>query len=115
MVGFISNIAPLLNYLRGRSPGPPFPPDSRQAGERRAITLKKEILEEAFLWGQASSTPPHRPSRRCSRSLPRRKTSTTVGTTQSSAGRTTAALRPLSRIHACGARTSAWGYKTQRN
>ena len=33
MVGFISNIAPLLNYLRGRSPGPPFPPDSRQAGD----------------------------------------------------------------------------------
>ena len=38
MVGFISNLAPLLNYLRRRSPGPPFPPDSRQAGERGAMT-----------------------------------------------------------------------------
>ena len=28
--------APLLNYLRRRSPTPPFPPDSRQAGERGA-------------------------------------------------------------------------------
>ena len=37
MVGFISNLAPLLNYLRRRSPGPPFPPDHRQAGERGAI------------------------------------------------------------------------------
>ena len=36
MVGFISNLAP-LNYLRRRSPGPPFPPDHRQAGERGAI------------------------------------------------------------------------------
>ena len=34
MVGFISNLAPLLNYLRRRSPGPPFPPDHRQTGER---------------------------------------------------------------------------------
>ena len=32
MVGFISNLAPLLNYLRRRSPVPPFPPNSRQAG-----------------------------------------------------------------------------------
>ena len=39
MVGFISNLAPLLNYLRRRSPGPPFPPDHRQAGERGAIRL----------------------------------------------------------------------------
>ena len=42
MVGFISNLAPLLNYLRTRSPGPPFPPDSRQAGERGA---KKKTAE----------------------------------------------------------------------
>ena len=35
-MGFISTLAPLLNYLRRRSPGPPFPPDSRQAGERGA-------------------------------------------------------------------------------
>ena len=34
--GIISNLAPLLNYLRRRSPAPPFPPDSRQAGERGA-------------------------------------------------------------------------------
>eukprot|EP00964_Phaeocystis_antarctica_P112558 scaffold76707_cov70-Phaeocystis_antarctica.AAC.1 len=27
----------LTNYLRRRSPGPPFPPDHRQAGERGAI------------------------------------------------------------------------------
>eukprot|EP00964_Phaeocystis_antarctica_P051257 scaffold29902_cov60-Phaeocystis_antarctica.AAC.2 len=40
MVGFISNPAPLLNYLRRRSPGPPFPPDHRQAGERGAITAE---------------------------------------------------------------------------
>ena len=38
MVGFISNLAPFLNYLRRRSPGPPFPPDHRQAGERGAIS-----------------------------------------------------------------------------
>eukprot|EP00964_Phaeocystis_antarctica_P076180 scaffold47088_cov79-Phaeocystis_antarctica.AAC.1 len=37
MVGFISNLARLLNYLRRRSPGPPFPPDHRQAGKRGAI------------------------------------------------------------------------------
>ena len=35
-MGFISNLAPFLNYLRRRSPAPPFPPDSRQAGERGA-------------------------------------------------------------------------------
>ena len=41
MVGFISNLAPLLNYLRRRSPAlvppPPFPPDFRQAGERGGL------------------------------------------------------------------------------
>ena len=26
-----------MSHLRRRSPGPPFPPDHRQAGERRAI------------------------------------------------------------------------------
>ena len=40
MVGFISNLAPLLNYLRRRSPGPPFPPDHRQAGERGATNKR---------------------------------------------------------------------------
>ena len=43
MVGFISNLAPLLNYLRRRSPGPPFPPDHRQAGERGAIIIVEDI------------------------------------------------------------------------
>ena len=43
MVGFISNLAPLLNYLRRRSPGPPFPPDHRQTGERGAITRSSSI------------------------------------------------------------------------
>ena len=41
MVGFISNLAPLLSYLRRRSPGPPFPPDHRQAGERGAKNLRR--------------------------------------------------------------------------
>eukprot|EP00964_Phaeocystis_antarctica_P034895 scaffold19889_cov76-Phaeocystis_antarctica.AAC.3 len=44
MVGFISNLAPLLNYLRRRSPGPPFPPDHRQAGERGAINNLNDNL-----------------------------------------------------------------------
>eukprot|EP00964_Phaeocystis_antarctica_P047385 scaffold27414_cov92-Phaeocystis_antarctica.AAC.2 len=51
MVGFISNLARLLNYLRRRSPGPPFPPDHRQAGERGA---KNEIIlyemKNLFIW-----------------------------------------------------------------
>eukprot|EP00964_Phaeocystis_antarctica_P105915 scaffold70896_cov65-Phaeocystis_antarctica.AAC.1 len=29
----------LTNYLRRRSPGPPFPPDHRQAGERGAKSV----------------------------------------------------------------------------
>ena len=45
MVGFISNLAPLLNYLRRRSPGPPFPPDHRQAGERGAKTTKAKTVK----------------------------------------------------------------------
>ena len=36
-MGFISNLAPLLNYLRIRSPAPPFRP-LHQAGERGAET-----------------------------------------------------------------------------
>ena len=40
MVGFISNLAPLLNdLLHTKSRPPPIPPDSRQAGERGAIRL----------------------------------------------------------------------------
>ena len=31
----------LTNYLRRRSPGPPFPPDHRQAGERGATTVRQ--------------------------------------------------------------------------
>ena len=48
MVGFISNLAPLLNYLRRRSPGPPFPPDHRQTGERGAIIEKLPNKESSF-------------------------------------------------------------------
>jgi hypothetical protein len=33
----------LLLYLRRRSPGPPFPPDHRQAGERGAIILSYHL------------------------------------------------------------------------
>jgi hypothetical protein len=36
--GLHFTLALLLYYLRRRSPGPPFPPDHRQAGERGAIT-----------------------------------------------------------------------------
>ena len=51
MVGFISNLAPLLNYLRRRSPGPPFPPDHRQTGERGAIKVYFDILSvDALLY-----------------------------------------------------------------
>ena len=46
MVGFISNLAPLLNYLRRRSPGPPFPPDFRQAGERGLKRTLGSWMEE---------------------------------------------------------------------
>jgi len=35
--GLHFSLALLLYYLRRRSPGPPFPPDHRQAGERGAI------------------------------------------------------------------------------
>ena len=38
MVGF-TLLSRSYYYLRRRSPGPPFPPDYRQAGERGAITL----------------------------------------------------------------------------
>jgi hypothetical protein len=37
MVGF-TLLSRSYYYLRRRSPGPPFPPDHRQAGERWAIT-----------------------------------------------------------------------------
>ena len=47
MVGFISNLAPLLNYLRRRSPGPPFPPDHRQAGERGAMKMN---MKDSFIF-----------------------------------------------------------------
>ena len=38
MVGF-TLLSRSYYYLRRRSPGPPFPPDHRQAGERGAISL----------------------------------------------------------------------------
>ena len=38
MVGF-TLLSRSYYYLRRRSPGPPFPPDHRQAGERGAIPL----------------------------------------------------------------------------
>ena len=50
MVGFISNLAPLLNYLRRRSPAPPFPPDSRQAGRRGAINHTGYDTEYLFTY-----------------------------------------------------------------
>ena len=37
MVGF-TLVSRSYYYLRRRSPGPPFPPDHRQAGERGANT-----------------------------------------------------------------------------
>jgi hypothetical protein len=37
MVGF-TLLSRSYYYLRRRSPGPPFPPDHRQAGERGAIS-----------------------------------------------------------------------------
>ena len=39
MVGF-TLVSRSYYYLRRRSPGPPFPPDHRQAGERGAIIAK---------------------------------------------------------------------------
>jgi hypothetical protein len=39
MVGF-TLLSRSYYYLRRRSPGPPFPPDHRQAGERGATTHK---------------------------------------------------------------------------
>ena len=58
MVGFISNLAPLLNYLRRRSPGPPFPPDHRQAGERGAIIdhVVEAPSEKGNLNGETTNT-----------------------------------------------------------
>jgi hypothetical protein len=38
MVGF-TLLSRSYYYLRRRSPGPPFPPDHRQAGERGAINV----------------------------------------------------------------------------
>ena len=42
-MGFLSNLAPLLNYLRRRSPGSPFQPDPRQAEEREEIVQKRKV------------------------------------------------------------------------
>jgi len=43
MVGF-TLLSRSYYYLRRRSPGPPFPPDHRQAGERGAITARQIYL-----------------------------------------------------------------------
>ena len=43
MVGF-TLLSRSYYYLRRRSPGPPFPPDHRQAGERGAMMLKLILL-----------------------------------------------------------------------
>ena len=51
MVGF-TLLSRSYYYLRRRSPGPPFPPDHRQAGERGAIIADMHIdlptSEEAY-------------------------------------------------------------------
>jgi hypothetical protein len=51
MVGF-TLLSHSYYYLRRRSPGPPFPPDHRQEGERGAISycvlvvvLKSKVLQ----------------------------------------------------------------------
>jgi len=49
MVGF-TLVSRSYYYLRRRSPGPPFPPDHRQAGERGAtnkISQKVHLLHSA--------------------------------------------------------------------
>ena len=43
MVGF-TLLSRSYYYLRRRSPGPPFPPDHRQAGERGAINVILMLL-----------------------------------------------------------------------
>jgi len=51
MVGF-TLLSRSYYYLRRRSPGPPFPPDHRQAGERGAIkayTIPEEDQIRYFL------------------------------------------------------------------
>ena len=42
MVGFIL-LSRSYYYLRRRSPGPPFPPDHRQAGERGPISITERV------------------------------------------------------------------------
>jgi hypothetical protein len=42
MVGFIL-LPRSYYYLRRRSPGPPFPPDHRQAGERGPISITERV------------------------------------------------------------------------
>jgi len=48
MVGF-TLLSRSYYYLRRRSPGPPFPPDHRQAGERGAIREDKIYLYLIYL------------------------------------------------------------------
>jgi hypothetical protein len=53
MVGF-TLVSRSYYYLRRRSPGPPFPPDHRQAGERGAIkapvAFHGECRLQSALW-----------------------------------------------------------------
>ena len=46
MVGF-TLLSRAYYYLRRRSPGPPFPPDHRQAGERGAIRFIGYVLQSS--------------------------------------------------------------------
>ena len=48
MVGF-TLLSRSYYYLRRRSPGPPFPPDHRQAGERGAIILSYHLESFTYL------------------------------------------------------------------
>ena len=47
MVGF-TLLSRSYYCLRRRSPGPPFPPDHRQAGERGAISKDKSTLDYIY-------------------------------------------------------------------
>jgi hypothetical protein len=54
-------------YLRRRSPGPPFPPDHRQAGERGAI--KRTVNARATMYSPPLAAPAPRLSLSLSLSL----------------------------------------------
>ena len=60
MVGF-TLLSRFYYYLRRRSPGPPFPPDHRQAGERGAI--KRTVNARATIYYPPLAAPAPRPAR----------------------------------------------------